>query len=222
MNIIRQLSIVAVLAGIGLAQEFPVVPYDSLMDDRVSVDGYVDREDDEYPAELKNPATGLTVSWGFDDSLIYIALETRAKGWFGIGLGAPGMNEANMIVGFYTDDSAEVYDLVGAEHGHPVVLHADTLNLDWDIDFDDETGITALEVAYPLKWRGEGSPAAFSEVNALQGTAIPGLEPGDVYDVILAQNTKSISFSQKHSHRTSLKVRLAENPRQSTQPEGGE
>ncbi len=201
------------LAGLALAQEIPVMPYDSLMEDRVSADGCVEREDEyEYPAELKNPATGITVSWGFDDSLMYLALETRGKGWFGIGFGSPVMNESNMIIGFYTDDSAEVYNMVGKEHSHTPPIHVDSLLLDWDIDFDDETGVTAFEVIYPLKWHGEGAPETFAPAEFLKEAAIPGLAPGDLFDLILAQNTKSVSFMAKHTHRAGLKFKLAENP----------
>ncbi|MEO0081557.1 MAG: DOMON domain-containing protein [candidate division WOR-3 bacterium] len=222
MSVTRLLTVTFLLFGYGLAQEMPVVPYDSLMEDRVSIDGYVDREDNEYPGYLKSPSTGLTVSWGFDDSLIYLALETRGRGWFGIGFGAPGMDGSNMLVGFYTDDSAEVYNLVGKAHGHPERVSVDSLDLDWEVDFDDETGVMTLEVAYPLTWRGEGAPAAFSENRMFAGTAIPGLVPGDTFDLILAQNTKSVSLGAKHSHRTTLKARLAERPKPSAQSKGEE
>lgn len=231
MNTTRMLFVAAVLCGLCLAQEIPVVPYDSLMEDRVSVDGYVDREENEYPAQLKSPATGLTVSWGFDDSMVYIALETRGRGWMAIGfchrmtgssdsLGAPGMDEANIIAGFCTDDSAEVYNVVGKDHAHEVAGHADSFDLEWEVDYDDETRVTTLEFAYPLKWQGEGAPAAFAGNEALKHAAIPGLEPGDTYDLILAQNTKSVSLRDKHTHRTRLKFRLAENPRRPAPSEG--
>jgi hypothetical protein len=205
--------------GLALAQELPVLPYDSLMEDRVSVDGWVEREDGEfeYPAEVKNPATGMTVSWGFDDSVLYIAVETRGKGWFGFGLGAPVMNESNMLVGFYTDDSVELYNLVGAGHGHQVAGHADSLALDWDIDFDDETGVRCLEVAYPLRWSGDGAPGGDNAV--LKKAAIPELVPGDIYDLILAQNTKSVSLDERHTHRATVKFRMAENPKLQTDEE---
>lgn len=211
----RLILSLAVLATLALAADgVPVVPYDSLMEDRVSVDGYVEREDGEleYPATFVNQATGMTVSWGYDDSLIYVALETRGKGWFGVGFGAAGMNESNMVVGFYNDDSAEVYCLVGKGYTHKVAAAADALLPDWDIDFDDETGVTILEFTYPLHWRGEGAPEAFAANEVLKGTAISGLEPGDTYDITLAQNTKTPSLAAKHTHRTTLKFQMAEKP----------
>jgi|GEM_PF-559277 len=201
--------ILFLLASFSLAQEMPVMPYDSLMDDRVSVDGEVDREDNEYPAEFEDPGTGITISWGFDDSLIYLALETEAKGWFGIGFGAPKMNESNMVIGFYTDDSTAVYNVVGKDYGYTVAAEADSLFPDWDIDFDDETGVTTLEFTYPLKWSGEDAPEIFAQNEVLKGTAIPGLEPGDIFDLILAQNTKTISLKTKPTQHGQLKFKMA-------------
>jgi hypothetical protein len=210
------------LAGIVVAQDLPVMPYDSLMEDRVSVDGYVEREDGEfeYPAYLKNPATGLTVSWGFDDEFIYVAVETRGKGWFGIGFGTPEMNESNMVVGYYTDDSSDVFCVVGKGHTHELAGSADSLLPDWDLDFDDETGVTALEFTYPLTWRGEGAPEPFASNEVLKKTAVSGLEPGDIYDLILARNAKSTSLTTRHTHRSSAKFQLAQNPKQNDEEEG--
>jgi len=210
MTVIRLFCAVVLFAGTLAAQPVAVMPCDSLMEDRASADGWVDREEgeSEYPGELKDPATGMTVSWGFDDSLLYLAVETRGKGWFGIGFGAPGMDESNMLVGFYTDDSVGLYNLVGKGNTHTVAGHADSLGLEWDIDFDDETGITAFEVCYPLTWRGAGAPAAFAGNEVLAGSAIPGLAPGDMFDLILAQNTNTPSLMTKHTHRSVLKFRL--------------
>lgn len=194
----------------------PVVPYDYDMDDRVMIDGYVDREegDREYPFEFTNQATGITVSWGYDDSLIYVALETRGRGWFGIGFGSAQMNGANMVVGFDADDSTEVLCMVGRGHGHAVAGTADELLPDWDIDFDDETGVTTLEFCYPLAWRGEGAPAAMAANEMLRSAALGRLEPGDMYDMILAQNTRTVSLGAKHTHLASLKFQMGEKPEQ--------
>jgi hypothetical protein len=117
-----------------------------------------------------------------------------------------------MLVGYYTEDSVDLYDLVGRGHGHAVAGHADTLALDWEIDFDDETGVTAIEFAYPLTWRGDGAPAALAANAVLKESAIPGLAAGDVFDLILAQNTKAISLRERHSHRATLKFQLGEMP----------
>ncbi|UCG42097.1 MAG: hypothetical protein JSU73_09450 [candidate division WOR-3 bacterium] len=200
------------LACAGSAQDLAVVPFDSLMEDRVSVDGYVDREDDEYPGYLKNPATGLTLSWGHDDSVIYIAVETRGRGWVAVGLGGEDMAGANMLVGFYSDDSAEAYNLVGKGYGHVLAAHLDSLDVDWDIDFDDETGVTCFEFAYPLKWRGEGAPETFTDNEGLKNAAVSGVVQGETYQLILAQNTKTISTKVKHTHRSEVKFQLQQQP----------
>lgn len=220
MKFLVSILSLVLLAGTATAQDPAVVPFDSLMEDRVSVDGYVDREDNEYPGYLKNPATGLTVSWGHDDSVIYIAVETRGRGWTSVGFGGEDMDGANILMGFYSDDSAEAYNLVGKGYGHVLAAHLDSTDVDWDIDFDDETGVTCFEFAYPLKWRGEGAPETFIDNEGLKNAAISGLVPGETYQLILAQNTKTISTQVKHTHRSEVKFRL-EKPPEVALPDSG-
>ena len=212
-------STLAVLCLFLIAGAMPVVPYNPDMDDFVLVDGYVDRDEGEreYPHEFVDRATGMTVSWGYDDSLLYVAIETRGRGWFGIGFGSATMDGASMVIGFDTDEQTDAFCLVGRGHSHDVVAPADELLPEWDIDFDEETGVTTLEFAYPLRWRGEGAPedfAAFAE--AFRGASIDGLEPGDIYDAILDQNTRTTSLSAKHTHLSSFKFQMGEKPK----PEG--
>lgn len=193
-------------ATLALASAQTVIPYDSLMEDRVGIDGMIDNEEGrEYPATHVDKTTGLTVHWGFDDSLIYVGIETKGRGWLAIGFGSARMHESNMIVGYYTDDSAEVVNEVGTNRTHARSPQSDTVIRDWEIDFDEETGITAMEFVYPLEF-----PAGL-------GLAVPVLLPGETYDVILAQNTKSASLKAKHTHKSALKVTLGNNPRPSKQ-----
>jgi len=194
-------------AALALAAAQPVIPYDSLMVDRVGADGVIDNEDGrEYPATYTDKASGLTVHWGFDDSLIYVRLETKGRGWVAIGFGSATMDKSNMIMGYYTDDSTDVVNQVGAGHAHARPPQSDTVIREADIDFDDETGITAMEFVYPLEFPTGGA------------LAIPGLEPGGTCEVILAQNTRSVSLNAKHTNLSTLKVKLADKP-QPKQPE---
>jgi len=171
------------------------------MDTRVGIDGVIDNEEGrEYPATYKDKASGLTVHWGFDDSLIYVGLETKGRGWLAIGFGSDKMNESNMIIGYYTDDSTEVMNQVGGNHVHARSPQSDSTIREAEIDYDEETGITTMEFTYPLKF-----PAG-------EALAVPGLAPGGTYDVILAQNTKSVSLSAKHTNFNALKVKLADQP----------
>ncbi len=198
-------------AALALAAAQPVIPYDSLMDDRVGIDGMIDNEEGpEYPATYKDKASGLTVHWGFDDSLMYVGLETRGRGWLAIGFGSPKMNGSNMIIGYYAEDSTKVMNEIGARYTHARAPQSDSAIRDAEIDFDEETGVTTLEFVYPLQF-----PAGKGEA-----LAISALEPGGTYDVILAQNTKSIALNAKHTNFSTLKVRLAEiPPKPETQPE---
>ncbi len=196
----RQLALL-LGAALALASAQTVIPYDSLMDTRVGIDGYIDNEDGrEYPATYADKAAGLTVHWGFDDSLIYVGLETKGRGWLAIGFGSAKMNESNMLIGYYTDDSTEVVNRVGAGHAHARSPQSDTVIREAEIDFDDETGVTTMEFVYPLQ---------FPTGEAL---AIPELAPGGTYDVILAQNTRSVSLNAKHTNMSALKVKLADRP----------
>ncbi|MCX6843401.1 MAG: DOMON domain-containing protein [candidate division WOR-3 bacterium] len=194
------------LAGLGAlaltrAQTVPVIPYDSIMEDRVGIDGEIDNEDGpEYPATFLDKASGLTVHWGFDDSLIYVGLQTKGRGWIGIGFGSAKMDESNMIVGYYSEDSTDVLNQVGVNHKLVRSPQSDSAIREAEIDFDEETGITTMEFIYPLKFPG------------VNGIAIPGLEPGDTYDVVLAQNTKTVSLDAKPTNQSALKVKLADNP----------
>jgi hypothetical protein len=211
-TMIGRIALVLACAGaaaLGQANLPPVVPYDSLMDDRVSIDGSVDTEENEYPASFTNPATGITVHWGFDDSNLYVALTSRGQGWLAIGFGSPRMHESNMVIGFYTEDSSGVVNHVGQEYVHADAPDSSALLEECDIDYDEDTGLLALEFMYPLKWSG------------LTGAAISGLEPNDTYDMILARNARSPSLAQKHGQRAQLKFRLAENQKAAAQEGGG-
>jgi hypothetical protein len=194
------------LAGLGAltfsrAQTVPVIPYDSTMEDRVGVDGTIDNEDGpEYPATYVDKASGLTAHWGFDDSLIYVGIETKGRGWMAIGFGSAKMQESNMIVGYYTDDSTAVTNLFGADSTLAHSPQSDSAIREAEIEYDDETGITTMEFTYPLQF-----PAG-------AGLAIPGLEPGDTYDIILAQNTKTVSLNARYTQLSAVKVKLADNP----------
>ena len=194
-------------AALAWASAQPVIPYDSLMDSRVGIDGVIDNEEGpEYPATYLDKASGLTVHWGFDDSLIYVGLETKGHGWLSIGFGSAKMNESNMIIGYYTEDSTEVMNQVGGDHVRVRSPQSASAIREAEIDFDEETGITTMEFIYPLH---------FPTGEAL---AVPGLEPGGTYDVILAQNTKSVALSAKHTNLSVLKVKLADKPQPQTQP----
>lgn len=180
------------------------VPFDSLMDYRVCIDGYIDTEDNEYPASFRDPTTGITVYWGHDDSVIYVGMEVKGKGWMAIGLGSPVMEGSNMIIGYYSDESSMVVNHIGAAKMHRSV--SDSLLEDWEVDYDDETNTTVMEFLYPLRWP------------KLRGTAISGLFPGKTYDLILARNPKTTSLSAKHTQKSRRVFIIEPNPI-SLQPE---
>ncbi|MEO0079586.1 MAG: hypothetical protein ABIK44_02765 [candidate division WOR-3 bacterium] len=187
-------------AGADSVPQVLVMPYDSTMEDRVTVDGYIDKEDDEYPASFTNKATGITVYWGYDDSLMFIGLESKGKGWLAIGFGSDKMHEANMVIGRFHNDVAEVVNHVGVNRTHAAANLGDSLLIESEIDFDEETGTMAMEFVYPLSWNG------------LKGAAISGLVPGEVYDLLLARNARTAALTAKHGQKAQLKFQLATNP----------
>lgn len=172
------------------------LPYDSLMDYRVSVDGYIDHEDNEYPASFRDPVTGITVSWGHDDSLLYVGLEAKGKGWMAIGFGSPVMKGSNMVIGLCSEDSVAAFNHVGGERGHRAFPGNISLIEDWEIDYDDETNTMTMEFVYPLRWQ------------KLPGTAVKSLDPGKVYDLILARNPRTISLGAKHPQKSRRVFRI--------------
>jgi hypothetical protein len=191
-------------AALALASAQPVIPYDSLMDTRAGIDGMIDNEDGrEYPATYVDRASGITVHWGFDDSLIYVGLVTKGRGWLAIGFGSAAMNESNMIIGYYTEDSTEVMNRVGAKHAHARSPQSDSAIQEAEIDYDEETGATTMEFTYPLHFPGG------------EALAVPELAPGGTYDIILAQNNKSVSLNAKHTNLSALKAKLADKPQPS-------
>ena len=194
-------------AALAWASAQPVIPYDSLMGSRVGIDGVIDNEEGpEYPATYLDKASGLTVHWGYDDSLIYVGLETKGRGWMAIGFGSPTMDKSNRIIGYYSEDSNEVVNQIGAGHAHTGSPQSDSAIRESEIDYDEETGVTTMEFTYPLQF-----PAG-------EKLAVPGLEPGGTYDVILAQNTKSVSLSAKYTNFSALKVKLGDKPQPQPQP----
>ena len=89
----------------------------------------------------------------------------------------------------------------GANHTHAHSPQSDSAVRESEIDYDEETGITTMEFTYPLQF-----PSG-------QALAISAIVPGETYDIVLAQNTKTISLNAKHTNYDALKVRLADNPR---------
>jgi hypothetical protein len=198
-------------AALTLATAQPVIPYDSLMDERASVDGVIDNEEGpEYPGKYVDKVSGLTANWGFDDSLLYVGLTTKGRGWLAIGFGAPTMSGSNIIIGYYTDDSTDVMNQTGTGHKHVATPQSDSAIREAEIDFDEETGVTTMEFIYPLKF-----PTG-------EGLAVPGLAPGGTYDFILAQNTKTPALTAKHTNYNALKLKLAEKPKAAAAPKAPE
>ena len=119
-------------AALTLASAQPVIPYDSLMDTRVGIDGVIDNDDGrEYPATYADKASGLTANWGFDDSLIYVGLVTKGRGWLALGRSRHARGEGRCVHGVVgVQDQAHVHrarlervGLLAGEHVQEVGRH---------------------------------------------------------------------------------------------------
>lgn len=195
------LLIVALSLGVAQQKESKtpqVVPYDGALAEWVSVDGFVDDDEQEFSGTLTDPATGITVNWAYEDSLLYVALSARGTGWLAVGFGSPKMEKSNILIGYYTDDSTNLENHIGSGWSHKPA-NIDLID-DWEVDYDDETNTMVIEFTYPLQWTG------------LKGTAISELIPGQTYHLILARNPKSSSLTAKHAQKASYTFTLAPKP----------
>jgi hypothetical protein len=91
------LALVSVVAASAAGQPPPhVLPV--VTGQKPSVDGRV--ASGEYAATFTDAKTGITVSWQADAENVYVALQSAAQGWVAMGLGARGMRNASMVIGF--------------------------------------------------------------------------------------------------------------------------
>ena len=78
----------------------------------VAVDGQV--KPGEYPTHFVNSQTGIGVSWVSDGKLLYVALESPAKGWVAIGFGAQKVRGTSMFIGFNDGKGGRVDEHMGS------------------------------------------------------------------------------------------------------------
>lgn len=209
-NIGMTVVILILALSLGVAQQkegktTQVVPYDGALAEVVIIDGSVDEDEQEFTGNFTDPATGITVNWGYDDSLLYAALSAPGTGWMAMGFGSPKMDKSNILIGYYTDDSTNLENHIGSGWSHKPA-NIDLIE-DWEVDYDDETDTMVIEFTYPLNWTG------------LKGTAIAELIPGQTYHLILARNSKNSSLTAKHAQKASYTFTLAPKPEQAPEKE---
>ena len=183
------LALISVVAATGAEPGVPqVLPRSAGA--KPSVDGRVAAG--EYAAAFTDAKTGIRVSWQADTENVYVALESAMKGWVAMGLGARGMRNASMVLGF-TDKQGRW--VVEEQMGKALYRHAkvDSPKLIAGVAGHVE-GKTVLEFALPR---------ALSN-----GQTITAGEP---MPFILACHKSKTKLS-KHSNKTSALLVLQETP----------
>lgn len=78
----------------------------------VKIDGQVGQ--DEYPTNFVDSKTGIGVSWVSDGKLLYVALQSPAKGWVAIAFGNSKIRGTSMFIGYHKPGGGRVDEHVGS------------------------------------------------------------------------------------------------------------
>ncbi len=140
-----------------------------------------------YPAEPIE-AAGASIYLAYDEEYMYVLMEAEAEGWLSVGINQSGggMNGANMILGYLTEEGEPAFrDDVGRGHAHS---EADVTAISQPY-FERSNGITILEFAYPLSFPAD------------EGYNVEEIMPGESYSLILGLHQSSDNIDSKHSTR---------------------
>ena len=158
-------------------QDFPAMG-------KVEVSLPVDGSDEGYP-ERPTEAIGVQIHMAHDGDSLYVHLRADIDGWLAVGFNARGggMDGANMVIGYLDGDQPFVRDDVGRGHTH---AEAATRAVE-DFSLVREDGARILEFSYPLTFPGDVD------------YRLAGLEPGEMYTLLVAYNASSDDVNRKHS-----------------------
>lgn len=153
-------------------------------DQPISIDG----SNAGYPAAAIQLAEA-DIYMAYDDSNIYVYLETEGEGWVAVGFNTRGggMGGANMIIGYLDNGAPAIRDDVGQARSHSEV----STSMVNEYYFTQENGRVIMEFSYPLNFQ-DG-----------EGYNLGSLEPGETYSLIFAAHSSSNDVNQ-HNRRGSL------------------
>ncbi len=147
----------------------------------------------EYDGMLDDPATGMSVYWEHDATMLYVALTAPGTGWLSIGFEPERMMQgANIVIGAITDETLSIEDHYG---------NAPTSHRKDDVDHIVQAagreidGESILEFAIPLDSK-----------DSQDKTLLPGRE----IVVILAYHSSSDRLTSRHTARSTVSLALAE------------
>ncbi len=150
----------------------------------VSIDG----SNADYPA-AGFQVMDADIYLAYDDSNLYVYLETEGEGWVAVGFNTMGggMDGANMIIGYLDNGTAAIRDDVGKGRSHSEASSS-MVN---EFFFAQDNGRVIMEFSYPLNFQ-DG-----------EGYNLGGLETGETYSLIFAAHSSSNNVSQ-HNRRGSV------------------
>lgn len=163
-------------------------------DEVVEEEGEVAQEslltDDLTYTNLYSSDIDLDIYWEFneEEDELYMRLESPGSGWLSVGFDATNrMDDAKIIIaGFDDDNSFQLEEHIGiSSTSHEPI---------------DETYITESTGE-----REEDSSIA-EFIIPLGGDSRYDIEPGQVYEVIIAFHSDTDSFMQRHSQRAAVEI----------------
>jgi len=166
--------------------EEPVEEPENIMG-RVEEPLNMDGSSEGYPVDPIEVA-GSVIYLAYDEDFIYVLMEAEAEGWLSVGFNRSGggMNGANMILGYLTEEGEPAFrEDVGRGHAHSETDVTAILQP----YFERSNGRTVLEFAYPLSFPAD------------QGYNVEEIAPGETYSLIVGLHQNSDNINSKHSTR---------------------
>jgi hypothetical protein len=162
----------------------------------VKVDGQVGPE--EYPTNFVDSQTGIGVSWVSDGRLLYVALQSPARGWVAIAFGNSKIRGTSMVIGYHKPGGGRVDEHVGSwVSTHKPIDKPSLVNF---ATGSNPTG-TVIEFAMPL--------------SLSNGQVIV---PGQPMSYVLAYHSKKTSFKGRPSKKNTGTLLLGKPERADEMP----
>jgi len=160
------------------------------VDEPLNMDG----SSEGYPLDPVE-ASGAAIYLAYDEEYIYVLMEAEVEGWVSVGINESGggMDGANMVLGYLTDDGEPAYrDDVGRGRSHSEV-ETDAVAQPF---IDRSEGKTVLEFAYPLSFPAD------------EGYNVEEIVAGETYELIIGMHRDSDDISRQHSTRDSAEFQV--------------
>ena len=151
---------------------------------RVEVSLPIDGSHEGYP-ERPAEAIDAQIHMAHDGDTLYVHVRADIDGWLAVGFNTRGggMDGANMVIGYLEGDQAFLRDDVGRGRTHAEAATRAVV----DFSFLREDGVRILEFSYPLTFPED------------DGYRLAGLEPGEMYTLLVAHNASSDDIGRQHS-----------------------